>query len=80
MFHSYGPRLEKTAQLISYIVQFLSFLNLIFRGTRRLQSLYNTILMDLVGNTKADRFSRCVAAALKITKCNSACSFLTFVT
>ena len=37
-------------------------------------------LMDLVGNPKADRFSRCLATALKITKCNSVCSFLTFVT
>ena len=43
MFHFYEPRLEKTAQLISYIVQFLSFLNLIFRGPRRLLRLYNTI-------------------------------------
>ena len=36
--------------------------------------------MDLVGNPKADRFSRCKATALKIKKCNSVCSFLTFVT
>ena len=37
-------------------------------------------LMDLVGNPKADRFSRGVATALKITQCTSVCSFLTFVT
>ena len=43
MFHFNEPRLEKTVQLISYIVQFLSFLNLIFRGPRRLLRLYNTI-------------------------------------
>ena len=33
--------------------------------------------MDLVGNHKADRFSRCVAMALKFTKCTSVC-FLAF--
>ena len=43
MFHFNEPRLEKTAQLVSYIVQFLSFLNLIFHASRRLLRLYNTI-------------------------------------
>ena len=43
MFHFNEPRLEKTAQPLSYIVQFLSFLNLIFHGSRRLLRLYNTI-------------------------------------
>ena len=79
MFHFNKSRLEKTAQLVSYIVQFLSILNLIFHGSRRLLRLYNTIFMDLVGNPKADRFPRCLARALKITKCNYVCSFLTFV-
>ena len=37
-------------------------------------------LMDLVGNPKADRFTRGVATALKITQCMSVYSFLTFVT
>ena len=36
--------------------------------------------MDLVGNLKADRFSRGVATALKITQYASVYSFLTFVT
>ena len=79
MFHLNEPRLEKTAQLVNYIVQFLSFPNLIFHGSRRLLKLYSTILMDLVGNPKADRFFRCVATDLNITKCNFVCSFLTFV-
>ena len=41
MFHFYKPRLEKTAQLVSYmyIAQFLSFLNLIFHASRRLLRL-----------------------------------------
>ena len=43
MFHLDEPRLEKTAQLISYIVQFLSFLYLIFHGSRRLLRPYITI-------------------------------------
>ena len=43
MFHFNEPRLEKTAQLVSYIVQFFSFLNLIFHGSRRLLRLYNKI-------------------------------------
>ena len=43
MFHFNGPRLEKNAQLVNYIVQFLSFLNLIFHGPRRLLRLYNKI-------------------------------------
>ena len=43
MFHFNEPRLEKTAQLVSYIVQFLSFLNLIFHAPRRLLRLYNMI-------------------------------------
>ena len=37
-------------------------------------------LMDLVGNPKADRLSRGVATALKITHCMSVYYFLTFVT
>ena len=79
MFHFNETRLEKTAQL--YIVHFLSFQNLIsFHGSRRLLRPYNTIFDGPVGNPKADRFSQCVATALKITKCNSVCSFLTFVT
>ena len=41
MFHFNETRLEKTAKL--YIVHFLSFLNLIFHGSRRLLRLYNTI-------------------------------------
>ena len=36
--------------------------------------------MDLVGNPKADRFSRGVPTALKITQCMSVYSFVTFVT
>ena len=43
MFHFNEPRLEKTAQLVSYIVQFFSFLNLIFHGSRRLLRLNNKI-------------------------------------
>ena len=43
MIHFNELRLEKTAQLVSYIVQFLSFLNLIFHASRRLLRLYNTI-------------------------------------
>ena len=43
MFHFNEPRLEKTAELVNYIVQFLSFLNLIFYASRRLLRLYNTI-------------------------------------
>ena len=31
-FHFNEPRLQKTAQLVSYIVQLLSFLNLIFHA------------------------------------------------
>ena len=41
MFHFNELRLEKTVQLVSYIVQFFSFLNLIFHGSRRLLRLYN---------------------------------------
>ena len=43
MFHFNEPRLEKTAQLVSYTVQFFSFLNLIFHASRRLLRLYNKI-------------------------------------
>ena len=43
MFNFYEPRLEKTAQLVSYIVQFPSFRNLIFHASRRLLRGYNTI-------------------------------------
>ena len=43
MIHFYEPRLEKTAQLVSYIVQFFSFLNLIFHGSGRLLRLNNKI-------------------------------------
>ena len=43
MFHFNEPRLEKTAQFVSYMVQFLLFLNLIFHASRRLLRLYNTI-------------------------------------
>ena len=78
MFNFNEPRLEKTVQLVSYIVQFFSFLNLIFHGSGRLLRLYNKILADLVGNHKADRFSLCVEMALKITKCTSVCSFSNF--
>ena len=38
-----NPRLEKTVQLVSYTVQFLSFLNLIFHASRRLLRSYNRI-------------------------------------
>ena len=41
MFYFNKPRIEKSAQLVSYIVQFVSFLNLIFHGSRRLLRLYN---------------------------------------
>ena len=78
MFHFNEPRLEKTAAAckLGYIVQFLSFLNMVdvFWGCT------TRFLMDLVENPKADRFSRGVATALKITQCTSVCSFLTFVT
>ena len=40
MFHF----IEKTAQLVSDIVQFFSFLNLIFHGSRCLLRLYNKIV------------------------------------
>ena len=43
MIHYNEPRLEKTAQLVSYIVQFFSFLNFIFHGSRRPLGLYNKI-------------------------------------
>ena len=39
MFHFNEPRLEKTVQLVKYIVQFLSFLNLIFHASGRLLRL-----------------------------------------
>ena len=80
MFNFNEPRLEKTAQLVSYIVQFFSFINLIFHDSRRLLRLYNKGFDGPGRNHKADRFSRCVAMALKITMCTSVCSYLTFVT
>ena len=80
IFHFNEPRLEKTVQLGSYIVQFLYFLNLILHGSSRLLRLCNTIFDGPGRNPKADRFSQCVAKALKITKCKSVCSFLTLVT
>ena len=82
MFHFNEPRLEKTAQPlhVSYIVQFRSFLNLIFHGSRCLLRLYNTIFDGPGRKPKADKFSRCLATALKIAKCNSVCSFSTLVT
>ena len=43
MFHFNEPRLEKTARLVSYTEQFLSFLNLIFHGSRHLLRLKNKI-------------------------------------
>ena len=43
MFRFNELRLEKNAQLVGYIVQFFSFLYLIFHGSRRLLRLYNTI-------------------------------------
>ena len=43
MFHFNEPRIEKTAQLLSNIEQFLSFLKPIFHAARRLLRLYNTI-------------------------------------
>ena len=60
MIHFKEPRIEKTAQLESYIVQFFPFLNLIFHGSKRLLRLYNK-LFGGPGRPKADRFSRCVA-------------------
>ena len=36
MFHFNEPHLEKIAQHVSYIIRFLSFLNLIFHASRRL--------------------------------------------
>ena len=39
MFHFNEPRLEKTVQLVSYRVQFISFLNLIFHASRYLPRL-----------------------------------------
>ena len=43
MIHFNEPRIEKTAQLESYIVQFFPFLNLIFHGFKRLLRLYNKL-------------------------------------
>ena len=43
MLHFNEPRLEKTVQLVSNIVQFISFLNLIFHASRRLPRLGHTI-------------------------------------
>ena len=43
MIHFNETHIEKTAQLVSCIVQFFSFLNLIFHGSRRLLRLYNNI-------------------------------------
>ena len=37
MFHFNEPCIEKTVQLVSYIIQFLSFLNLIFHTSRLYQ-------------------------------------------
>ena len=42
-FHFNEPRLEKTARLVSYLVQLLYFLNLILHGSSRLLRLHNTI-------------------------------------
>ena len=39
---------------------------------------HDSSLMDLVGNPKADRFSRGVATALKSAQCTSVCSFFNF--
>ena len=54
MCHFNEPRLEKTAQLVSYTVQFLSFLNLIFHASRRLLRLYNKIF-DIPGRKPQSR-------------------------
>ena len=65
---------NRTPCKLGYIVQFLSFLNMVdvFWGCT------TRFLMDLVGHPKADRFSRGVATALKITQCTSVCSFFNF--
>ena len=43
MFHFNEQRLERTAQLVSYIAKSFSFLNLIFHGSRPLLRVDNTI-------------------------------------
>ena len=39
MFHFNELRLEKIAQLVSYIIQFLYFINLIYHASKRLLRL-----------------------------------------
>ena len=48
MIHFNEPHIEKTTQLVSYIVQFFSFINLIFHGSRRLLRLYNKIIFSIL--------------------------------
>ena len=47
IIHFNELHLEKTAHFVSYIVQFLSYLNLIFHASRRLLRLYSTIFDGL---------------------------------
>ena len=46
LIHSCSHFLEKTAKLVSHIVQFFSFLKLIFHASRRLLRLHNKIFDD----------------------------------
>ena len=81
MFHFNEATLEKIMQLVSNIIQFLSFpkTNISCLQTST-ETVKKRFLMDLSRNPKADRLSRGVATALKITQCASVYSFLSFVT
>ena len=80
VIHFNEPRLEKTAQLVSYIVQFLSFLNLIFHASRRLLWLYITIFDGPSRKPKSRQVFSRRGDVFENYICTSVCSFLTFVT
>ena len=80
MFHFNEPRLEKTAQLVSYIVQFFPFLNPILHASRRLLRLYNKIFDEPGRKPQSPQVFSMRSDGFKNYKVHVCMFFLTFVT
>ena len=78
MIHFNEPRIEKTAQLESYIVQFFSFLNLIFHDSKRLLRLYNKLFDGPCRKPQSRQVFSMRSDGFKITKCTSVFSVFNF--
>ena len=80
MFHLNEQRLEKTAQLVSYIEQFFSFLNLIFHGARCLLRLYNTFFDGPGRKSQSRKVFSMIGDGFENYKVHVCMFFFTFVT